>query len=189
MIKKKKQSYKNKKVPFFSVITVVKNNESKIKKTIDSILSQTFKNFEYMNWEDECYLLSKRKFKENANIINVFSKERGKISGLVYGGNSRKIRNYLQISNKLFVEYNSKNENKIGYFKTELIKPVSPLFFNDKIVPSCILSSPSVFKLISWIPPKNVLTAKIFLNFLFAVPMSVPVSASSAVAPFKGVRV
>ena len=26
-----------------------------------------------MNWEDECYLLSKRKFRENANIINVFS--------------------------------------------------------------------------------------------------------------------
>ena len=66
-----------------------------------------------MIWEDECYLLSKRKFKENANIINVFSKERGTISGLVYGGNSRKIRNYLQISNKLFVEHNSKNENKI----------------------------------------------------------------------------
>ena len=35
-------------MPFFSVITVVKNNESKIKKTIDSILSQTFKNFEYI---------------------------------------------------------------------------------------------------------------------------------------------
>ena len=34
-----------------------------------------------MIWEDECYLLSKRKFKENANIINIFS--RGRISGLV----------------------------------------------------------------------------------------------------------
>ena len=85
-----------------------------------------------MNWEDECYLLSKRKFRENANIINVFSKSKGKVSGVVYGGNSRKIRNYLQISNKLFVEHYLKNENKIGYFKTELIKPVSPLYFNDK---------------------------------------------------------
>ena len=84
-----------------------------------------------MIWEDECYLLSKRKFKENANIINIFSRK-GRISGLVYGGNSRKIRNYLQISNKLFVEHNLKNENKIGYFKTELIKPVSPLFFDDR---------------------------------------------------------
>ena len=50
-----------------------------------------------MNWEDECYLLSKRKFKENANIINIFykSKKGKKGSGIVYGGNSRKIRNYL----------------------------------------------------------------------------------------------
>ena len=85
-----------------------------------------------MNWEDECYLLSKRKFRENANIINVFSQTRGRISGIVYGGNSRKIRNYLQLSNKLFIIHNSKNENKLGYFKTELVKPISPIYFNDK---------------------------------------------------------
>ena len=66
-----------------------------------------------MNWEDECYLLSKRKFRENANIINIFSQKRGKLDGIVYGGTSRKVRNYLQISNKLFVSYNSKSENKI----------------------------------------------------------------------------
>ena len=69
-----------------------------------------------MNWEDECYLLSKRKFRENANIINIFSPSKGKVSGVVYGGNSRKVRNYLQLSNKLFITYNSKNENKLGYF-------------------------------------------------------------------------
>ena len=68
-----------------------------------------------MNWEDECYLLSKRKFRENANIINVFSQSKGKVSGVVYGGNSRKIRNYLQISNKLFIIHNSKNENKFSH--------------------------------------------------------------------------
>ena len=52
-----------------------------------------------MNWEDEGYLLSKRKFRENANIISVFTSQRGKVAGIVYGGNSRKIRNFLQISN------------------------------------------------------------------------------------------
>ena len=36
-----------------------------------------------MNWEDECFLLSKRKFRENANIINVFSQSKGKVSGIV----------------------------------------------------------------------------------------------------------
>ena len=93
-----------------------------------------------MIWEDECYLLSKRKFRENANIINIFTQKKGKVDGIVYGGNSRKIRNYLQISNKLFVSHNSKAENKIGYLKTELIKPISPLYFNDKERTSALIS-------------------------------------------------
>ena len=93
-----------------------------------------------MNWEDECFLLSKRKFRENANIINVFTLKKGRVGGIVYGGSSRKIRNYLQISNKLIVFNNSKSENKIGYFKTELIKAVSPNYFNDKERTSALIS-------------------------------------------------
>ena len=93
-----------------------------------------------MIWEDECYLLAKRKFRENANIINIFTQKKGKINGIVYGGTSRKVRNYLQISNKLFVSHISKSENKIGYFKTELIKPISPLYFNDKERTSALIS-------------------------------------------------
>ena len=93
-----------------------------------------------MIWEDECYLLSKRKFRENANIINIFTQNKGRVDGIVYGGNSRKIRNYLQISNKLFVSHNTKSENKIGYLKTELIKPVSPLYFSDKERTSALIS-------------------------------------------------
>lgn len=101
-----------------------------------------------MNWEDECYLLSKRKFRENANIINVFTKSRGKVSGVVYGGNSRKIKNYLQISNKLYINHNAKNENKLGYFKTELLEPISPLYFNDKKRSSALLSISSILNIL-----------------------------------------
>ena len=101
-----------------------------------------------MIWEDECYLLSKRKFRENANIINIFTQKKGKVDGIVYGGNSRKIRNYLQISNKLFVSHNSKSENKIGYFKTELIKPISPFYFNDKERTSAITSLCSLLNIL-----------------------------------------
>ena len=32
-----------------------------------------------MNWEDDCYLLSKRKFRENGSIINIFTQKKGKI--------------------------------------------------------------------------------------------------------------
>ena len=70
-----------------------------------------------MIWEDECYLLSKRKFRENANIINIFTKKKkGKVDGIVYGGMSRKVKNYLQVSNKLFVSHTSKNESRNRIF-------------------------------------------------------------------------
>ncbi len=115
-----------------------------------------------MNWEDECYLLSKRKFRENANIINIFTAKKGKIDGIVYGGASRKIKNYLQISNKLFVAYSSKNENKIGYFKTELIKPISPLYFNDKERTSALIS---ICSLLNNLLPEGQPNKKIYKNF------------------------
>jgi len=101
-----------------------------------------------MNWEDNCYLLSKRKFRENANIINIFTEKKGKIDGIVYGAASRKIRNYLQVSNKLFVSYLSKSENRIGYFKTELIEPISPKYFNDKERTSALISICSLLKIL-----------------------------------------
>ena len=115
-----------------------------------------------MIWEDECYLLSKRKFRENANIINIFTKKKGKLDGIVYGGTSRKIKNYLQISNKLFVSHTSKSENKIGYFKTELIKPISPLFFNDKERTSALIS---ICSLLNILLPDSQPNKKIYDSF------------------------
>ena len=115
-----------------------------------------------MIWEDECYLLSKRKFRENANIINIFTQKKGKIDGIVYGGTSRKVRNYLQISNKLFVSHTSKSENKIGYFKTELINPISPNYFNDKQRTSALIS---ICSLLNILLPESQPNKKIYDNF------------------------
>ena len=115
-----------------------------------------------MIWEDECYLLSKRKFRENANIINIFTAEKGKMDGIVYGGTSRKIRNFLQISNKLFVSHSSKNENKIGYFKTELIKPISPQYFNNKEKTSALIS---ICSLLNILLPAGQPNKKIYSSF------------------------
>ncbi len=124
-----------------------------------------------MNWEDECYLISKKKFKENANIINVFSPSKGKVTGVVYGGNSRKIRNYLQLSNKLFIIHNSKNENRLGYFKTELLKPISPLYFDDKERTSAIISLCAILNVLlpEAQPNKNIY--KSFEKFLNSIDL------------------
>ena len=43
-----------------------------------------------MFWQDEGYLLSKNNFDENSIIIEAFTLDHGKYSGIVYGGSSRK---------------------------------------------------------------------------------------------------
>ena len=77
-----------------------------------------------MYWKDEGYLLSKNNFDENSIIIEAFTLEHGKYTGLVYGGSSRKQKKNFQIGNKILLNWKSKNENKIGYFTIELIKPI-----------------------------------------------------------------
>ena len=46
-----------------------------------------------MNWKNEGFILSKRKFRENAIILEVFTSDFGKVNGIVYGGTSRKVKN------------------------------------------------------------------------------------------------
>ena len=79
-----------------------------------------------MIWDDSGFLLSKNKYSENSIIAEVYTKNHGKISGIIFGGTSKKIKNYLQIGNNLFVNYNSKSEGRIGYFKIEIQQALSP---------------------------------------------------------------
>ena len=101
-----------------------------------------------MNWKDEGFLLSKNKYGENSIIIEVFTLNHGKCSGIVYGGTSRKLKNYLQLGNKIHIEFKSKSENKLGYFKVEIINAISPFFFDDKKKIHCLLSSLNLIKVL-----------------------------------------
>ena len=102
-----------------------------------------------MIWSDSGYLLSKNKFGENSIIAEFYCKNHGKISGVIYGATSKKIRNYLQIGNKFHINYNSKNENKPGYLNVEIDKILTPLFFDNKKKLSCIISSMNLIKLLT----------------------------------------
>ena len=115
-----------------------------------------------MYWNDEGYLLSKNNFGENSIIMEVFTLNHGKCSGIVYGGSSRKNKKIFQIGNKILINYKSKNENGIGYFRVELIKPVSPIFFDDKRRSICILSASSILKILL---PERQLNRKIYNSF------------------------
>ncbi|WP_440692249.1 DNA repair protein RecO [Candidatus Pelagibacter sp. HIMB1695] len=102
-----------------------------------------------MNWSDEGFLLSKNRYNENSLIVEIFTKEKGKVSGIIFGGTSKKIKNYLQIGNKLHVNYSSKNENRIGYFKVEILNAYSPLYFDDRQKLSCLTSAMSLIKILT----------------------------------------
>tara|TARA_A100001015_G_C14649682_1_gene578708 strand:- start:126 stop:401 length:276 start_codon:yes stop_codon:yes gene_type:complete len=86
-----------------------------------------------MIWDDIGYLISKNKYNENSLIVEIFTENHGRVTGIIFGGTSRKIKNYLQIGNKIYLNYNFKSENKIGYFKIEILSALSPLYFADKI--------------------------------------------------------
>jgi len=115
-----------------------------------------------MYWKDEGYLLSKSNYSENSIIIETFTLNHGKYSGIVYGGASKKQKRNYQIGNKISLSWKSKGENTIGYFSIELIKPVSPLFFEDKKKTICILAAASILKILL---PERQINKKIYLSF------------------------
>ena len=73
-----------------------------------------------MIWNDLGFLLSKNRYSENSLITEIFTENHGKTTGIIFGGTSKKIKNYLQIGNKIHVNFNTKSENRIGYFKIEI---------------------------------------------------------------------
>ena len=115
-----------------------------------------------MYWKDEGYLLSKNSFDENSIIMEAFTLDHGKCSGIVYGGNSRKNKKIFQIGNKILINCKIKNVNRIGYFNIELIKPISPIFFDDKKRSICILAASSILKVLL---PELQLNKKIYNSF------------------------
>ena len=102
-----------------------------------------------MNWDDNAYLISKNRYSENSVIAEVFSENYGKISGIIFGGTSKKIKNYLQIGNKIHVNYNVKSPTRIGYFKIEIVKALTPLYFDENQKLSCISSAMNLIKLLT----------------------------------------
>ena len=115
-----------------------------------------------MYWKDEGFLLSKHNFNENSIIIETFTLDHGKYTGVVYGGSSKKQKRYFQIGNKISLDWKSKNENRSGYFKVELIKPISPFFFDDKKRSVCILSATSILKILL---PERQTNKKVYSSF------------------------
>ena len=120
-----------------------------------------------MNWIDEGFLISKNRYSENSLIAEIFTKDRGKISGIIFGGTSKKIKNYLQIGNRLHLNYSSKSENRIGYFKVEILNAYSPLYFDHKQKLSCITSATNLVKILTADSQSNIKVYQLIENLFF----------------------
>ena len=102
-----------------------------------------------MQWDDIGYLVSKNRYNENSVMVDFYTKDHGKCSGVIFGGTSKKIKNYLQIGNKFYINYNYKIEGKLGYFKVEIFKVYTPFYFNNKKKLLCITSAMNLIKLLT----------------------------------------
>ncbi len=118
-----------------------------------------------MIWSDLGFLLSKNRYSENSLIAEIYTKNYGKVLGLIFGGTSKKIKNYLQIGNQVHVNFNSKNENNIGYFKLEIQKAISPYYFDDNQKLSCISSAMNLIKILTAESQKNQFIYELIENF------------------------
>ena len=118
-----------------------------------------------MIWDDTGFLISKNRYNENSLIAEVFTKDHGKVSGIIFGGTSKKIKNYLQIGNKIYINYNSKNDAKIGYFKVEIQEALSPYFFEEPKKLLCISSAMYLVKILTAELQKNTSIFNLLVNF------------------------
>ena len=118
-----------------------------------------------MTWDDDGFLLSKNRYSENSLIAEIFTKNHGKISGIIFGGTSKKIKNYLQIGNLLHINYISKSENRIGYFKIEIQKAYSPIYFDNAKKLNCITLAMNLIKLLTAESQSNIKIYDLIDNF------------------------
>jgi DNA repair protein RecO len=123
-----------------------------------------------MNWQDKGFLISKNKYNENSIIAEFFTEKHGKVSGVIFGATSKKIKNYLLVGNNFHINFSSKNINKLGYFKLEINNLNTPLFLDDKKKLSCVVYTMNLIKLLTVENQENInifFSIKLFFKNLY----------------------
>lgn len=69
-----------------------------------------------MDWRDQGIVLGSRRFGENGLILDAFTREHGRQSGLIYGGGSSKKRASYEVGTSLELEWRARTENQLGHF-------------------------------------------------------------------------
>lgn len=70
-----------------------------------------------MNWSDDGIILGGRRFGEGGLILDVLTRTKGRRSGLVYGGNSRRRRAQYEAGNSVSLSWTGRLEDQLGRFE------------------------------------------------------------------------
>ena len=94
-----------------------------------------------MEWRDRGILLATKPFGETSLIIDVFTPDHGKSSGVVRGGQSKKLKPMLQIGAQLDLTWKARLEEHLGSFQVELIRSRTANVMNERLLLAGMLSS------------------------------------------------
>ena len=97
-----------------------------------------------MEWRDRGILLATKEFGETSLIIDVFTPNHGKSSGVVRGGQSKKLKPILQIGAQLDLTWKARLEEHLGSFQVELIRSRTAYVINNRLLLAGMLSSASL---------------------------------------------
>jgi DNA repair protein RecO (recombination protein O) len=69
-----------------------------------------------MNWSDDGIVLGGRRFGEGGLILDVLTRQKGRRSGLVYGGASRRKRAQFEAGNTIALSWTGRLDDQLGRF-------------------------------------------------------------------------
>jgi DNA repair protein RecO (recombination protein O) len=92
-------------------------------------------------WSSDAIALSARKFGENDAILDVLTPEKGRASGLVYGGSSKTKRALLEPGTRLSVAWKSRSDDQLGFFDSLEGRSRGPADLMDDAAALAALSS------------------------------------------------
>ena len=102
-----------------------------------------------MNWQDKGYLLSLNKYNENSSIAEFYTKNNGKIVGVIFGSTSKKIKSYLLIGNKFHINSKLREDGRLGYLNVEIDEIKTPVYLENKKKLFCIIYCMNLIKILT----------------------------------------
>nr|WP_321463777.1 DNA repair protein RecO [uncultured Cohaesibacter sp.] len=76
--------------------------------------------FVAMEWTDEAIILGTKRHGETSVLLEVMTRDHGRVFGLVKGGRSRRMQPVLQLGNSLTLTWRARLENHLGQLAIEL---------------------------------------------------------------------